>query len=388
MMEAAFARKPPRRKPIKVAVLFNVDYEDSTPDGDPGYAARADVGVVARAVVEELSGDGAHEMHLVPVDGDLSALRARLVELEPDCAFNLCESLAGDARLESAVPLVCELLGIPFTGSSPEALSSALYKDRVKRRLVAAGVPTPAACVMTSPNDRCDLPFPLIVKPVREDGSVGITRRSVVYNEAELRTIVGEVVQSLRQPCLVEQYIEGRELNVSLVGFPAARVLPLSEIDFSTLTSGPSIVSYEAKWTETSDEFKGTMPVLHPQLPSGVAARVRKVATEAFRAVGVRDYGRIDIRLAANGTPYVVDVNPNCDLSRSAGMARAAAAVGMDYGSLLKLLVRYAIRRRKPATMTQPASASMSTGGARATAAKRSTGGFQLTLSGALRSPG
>jgi D-alanine-D-alanine ligase len=183
---------------------------------------------------------------------------------------------------------------------------------------------------------------------------------------------------------LVEQYIEGRELNVSLVGFPAARVLPLSEIDFSTLTSGPSIVSYEAKWSEGSDEFKGTMPVLHPQLPSGVAARVRKVATEAFRAVGVRDYGRIDIRLGANGTPYVVDVNPNCDLSRSAGMARAAAAVGMDYGSLLKLLVRYAIRRRKPA-MSAPA---IHVGGARAAAAKRSTGGLQLTLSGALRSPG
>ena len=399
MTEAALARKPPRRKPIKVAVLFNVDYEDSTPDGDPGYAARADVGVVARAVVEELS-DGAHETHLVPVDGDLSALRARLVELEPDCAFNLCESLAGDARLESAVPLVCELLGIPFTGSSPEALSSALYKDRVKRRLVAAGVPTPAACVMARADDPCDLPFPLIVKPVREDGSVGITRRSVVHDEAQLRAVVAEVVLSLRQPCLVEQYIDGRELNVSLVGFPAARVLPLSEIDFSTLASGPSIVSYEAKWSEASDEFKGTMPVLHPQLPSGVAARVRRVATEAFRAVGVRDYGRIDIRLGSNGTPYVVDVNPNCDLSRSAGMARAAAAVGMDYASLLKLLVRYAIRRRKPTTMNQPMnasmnstmsssmSASMNTGGARATAAKRSTGGLQLTLSGALRSPG
>ena len=133
------SRKPPKR-PIKVAVLYNVDYEDSSPDGDPGYAARADVGLVAHAIAEELSGDGAHHAILVPVEGDLAALRAHLTELEPDCVFNLCESLAGDARLESAVPLVLELLDLPFTGSPPEALSNALYKDRVKHRLELAGI--------------------------------------------------------------------------------------------------------------------------------------------------------------------------------------------------------------------------------------------------------
>ena len=111
-------------------------------------------------------------------------MRARLVELEADCAFNLCESLCGDARLESAVPLVLELLGIPFTGSPPEVLSFALRKDRVKQRLEAAGIPTPAGRVLTHPDDPCDLPFPLIVKPVREDGSVGIWRTSVVWTRA------------------------------------------------------------------------------------------------------------------------------------------------------------------------------------------------------------
>src|SRR5207237_3856226 len=142
--------------------------------------------------------------------------RGRLVEIDPDCVFNLCESLVGDTRLESAVPLVLELLGFPFTGSPPEALSHALYKDRVKQRLLEAGVPTPASCVMSAPDDGCDLPFPLIVKPVREDGSVGITNKSVVHDEAELRAAVREVTTSLKQPCLVEQYIDGREFNVSL----------------------------------------------------------------------------------------------------------------------------------------------------------------------------
>ena len=336
-----------KRKPIRVAVLYNVDFEDTGPEGDPGYAARADVEVVARAIATILS-DGAHETHLVPIDGDLHELRERLLDLEPDCAFNLCESLAGDARLETAVPLLVELLGIPCTGSSPEALSRALYKDRVKHRLVEAGVPTPCACVMTRPEDACDLPFPVIVKPVREDGSAGITSKSVVHDRASLGEVVSEVLTAFRQPCLVEGFVAGRELNVALFGFPTARVLPLSEIDFSLLPHGePKIVSYAAKWHEGSVADRGTRPILHPPLVPAVAARVRRVAVEAFRALGMRDYGRVDIRLSEAGTPYVVDVNPNCDLSPHAGMARAAAAVGIDYASLAKLLVRYALRRRR-----------------------------------------
>jgi D-alanine-D-alanine ligase len=330
-----------------------VDFEDGA-EGDPGYAARADVEAVARSIAITLS-DGVHEAHLVPVDGDLHLLRAHLQELEPECAFNLCESLAGDARLETAVPLMLELLGIPCTGSPTSALSHALYKDRVKRRLEEAGVPTPRARVMRGPDGTCDLPFPLIVKPVHEDGSAGITAASVVHDEAHLRARVAEVVATFRQPCLVEEFVAGRELNVALFGYPTARVLPLQEIDFSRLPEDqPRIVSYEAKWEEGSVADHGTRPVLHPQLPPGVAARVRKVAVDAFRALGMRDYGRVDVRLSPSGVPFVVDVNPNCDLSHHAGMARAAAAVGIDYPSLAKLLVRYALRRRRAAAVGMP----------------------------------
>jgi D-alanine-D-alanine ligase len=317
------------------------------------------VGLVATGVAEALGEHGC-EPHLVPVDGDLPALRDRLADLEPDCAFNLCESLVGDARLESAVPLVLELLGIPFTGSPPEVLSLALRKDRVKQRLEAAGIPTPPGRVLTrsddwlpggSPSGRAaegDLEFPLIVKPVREDGSVGICHGSVVRSAEELREAAARVIETLRQPCLVEQYIDGREFNVALLGHPTPRVLPLSEIDFSGLPADvPRIVSYDAKWASGSVDDLGTVPVLHPSLPSAVGARVRRVAAEAFRAVGVRDYGRVDLRLSQSGVPFVVDVNPNCDLAKHAGMARAASAVGIDYGALVGLLVRYALRRRQ-----------------------------------------
>jgi D-alanine-D-alanine ligase len=343
-------RKPPSRRTRankRIAVLYNVDYEDAQPELDPGWAARAEVGLVATGIAAALA-EAAYETHLVAVDGDLTSLRTRLAELEPNCAFNLCESLAGDARLESAVPLLLELLGIPFTGSPPEVLSFALRKDRVKQRLEAAGIPTPAGRVLTRPDESCDLPFPLIVKPVREDGSVGISRGSVVRGPRELADAVAAVVKSLRQPCLVEQFIDGREFNVALLGHPTPRVLPLSEIDFGGLpVDAPRIVSYEAKWSSGSIEDLGTVPMLHPTLQNNVAARVRRVATEAFRAVGVRDYGRVDVRLGANGVPYVIDVNPNCDLSQHAGMAHAAAAVGIDYSSFAGLLVRYALRRRR-----------------------------------------
>ena len=343
-------RSPTRRRQSKrIAVLYNVDYECAPSESDPSWASRAEVEGVAHGIARTLVEAG-HDAHLVPVDGDLAGLRAVLADLDVACAFNLCESIAGDTRLESAVPLVLELLGIPFTGSPPEVLSVALRKDRVKQRLEAADIPTPRGRVLSSGGDPCDLAFPLIAKPVREDGSVGIWPTSVVHDAEGLRRAVDAVVTTFRQPCLVEQYIDGRELNVALLGHPTARVLPLSEIEFAGLPEGaPRIVSYDAKWKADSAHFLGTTPVLHPSLPPAAAARVRRVAVDAFRAVGVRDYGRVDIRLAADGTPYVVDVNPNCDLSPDAGMVRAAAAVGIDYRALTLLLVRYALRRRRRA---------------------------------------
>jgi D-alanine-D-alanine ligase len=352
-------RPPPKRSRIgkRIAVLHNNDYEDGRPETDPAWAARAEVGLVAEAVQSALRDEG-FDAHLIPVDGDLAELRGRLTELEPDCAFNLCESLAGDARLESAVPVLLELMGLPFTGSPPEVLSFGLRKDRVKKRLQAAGIPTPDGRVVTRAGEACDLPFPLIVKPVREDGSVGIWRTSVVHDPTQLARAVDALISTVRQPCLVEQFIEGREFNVALLGHPTPRVLPLSEIDFSGLPDGaPHIVSYDAKWSTGSEDDLGTVPVVHPSLGSTVAARVRRVATDAFRAVGVRDYGRVDVRLATGGQAYVVDVNPNCDLSPHAGMARAAGAFGIDFRSLVALLVRYALRRRRSGTITAAAAA-------------------------------
>jgi len=340
------ARK--RQQTIDVAILYNVDFEEARTEADPCFEARATVETVAHDVASALTADGVHSATLVAVDGDFADLRARLDAIQPSCVFNLCESLGSDARLETAVPTVLDLMGIPYTGSQAFALSAALYKDRVKQLLIQAGVPTPRGTLFERPDTPCDLPFPLIVKPAREDGSAGIWGRSVVWDEASLRERAAEVIDLFKAPCLVEQYVAGREFNVALLGYPQARVLPLQEIEFSDLPADhPPIVSYDAKWRTGSVEDLGTQPVMHPDLPSASAARLRKAATEACRAVGVRDYGRVDVRLSAAGIPYVIDVNPNCDLSCDAGYARAAQSVGIDYPALVRLLVRYALRRRK-----------------------------------------
>jgi D-alanine-D-alanine ligase len=350
MDDAQAARRSPRKRqqPIDVAIIYNVDFEEARLDADPSFESRATVEAVAEEVAAAISSDGLHNATLMPTEGDFAELRSRLEQMEPDCVFNMCESLGSDARLETAVPTVLELMGIPYTGSPPEALSAALYKDRVKQRLVQAGVPTPEGALLESEDDLCDLAFPLIVKPAREDGSAGIWGRSVVHDEATLRERVAELINLFKAPVLVEQYLDGREFNVALLGYPQARVLPLQEIDFSNLPpEQPRIVSYDAKWNTGSIEDLGTQPVMHPDVPPATAARMRKAATEACRAVGVRDYGRVDIRLSPSGIPYVIDVNPNCDLSPDAGYARAAQSVGIDYPALLRLLVRYALRRRK-----------------------------------------
>jgi D-alanine-D-alanine ligase len=357
--ERSAKRSRRQRRPVEVAIVYNVDFDDARAADDPGFEARATVESVAREVAAALESDGTHNAALIPLGGDFAELKARLEESPPTCVFNMCETLGGDARLETAVPTVLDLLGIPYTGSNAQGLSAALYKDRVKERLIRAGIPTPQGVLIKRPGERCDLPFPLIVKPAQEDGSAGIWDRSVVHDKASLLARVDELISSFKAPCLVEQYIDGREFNVAILGYPQARVLPLQEISFARLPPGQQkIVSYDAKWRTGSVEDLGTEPIIRPDLTTAVATKLRRAATEAFRALGLRDYARVDVRLSSSAVPYVIDVNPNCDLSPDAGFARAAIAAGIDYAGLARLLVSYALSRRKTvshARRAQPA---------------------------------
>jgi D-alanine-D-alanine ligase len=330
-------------------VAYNRDFEGS--EADPENKAREEVRCTADEVIAALA-EGGIESDVVGVGDDLPAAMAQVTAFAPDVVFNLCESLGGDNSFEPLMPLLLEYAGIAYTGSPPLALSLALHKHKAKDVLRAAGVPTPEGLAVASPAELTNvrLPFPLIVKPTREDASVGITSASVVHDRAGLKQQVTYVTARYRQPALIERYIDGREIYVAMLGRKDGGVdmLPLSEIDFTDMPAErPRIVSFEGKWAESSAEFRGTKPVPCVGLTPEVQARIAEVARTAFAAMELRDYARLDLRLAPDGTPYVIDVNPNCDLSAaSGGFARAGRAAGIGYDELIRRIVDLALQRR------------------------------------------
>jgi D-alanine-D-alanine ligase len=329
---------------VRVVIVHNQDFDPRDRENDPSFASRADVENAARDVQRALVSRG-HEVSTLAVGSTAAELTAAVAELErrqPDLVFNLCESLAGDARHEALLPALLDLARLAYTGSGPTSLALALRKDLTKRVLAAAGVPTPEAMRL----DAAELPFPLIVKPAREDASVGISRHSVVYDRAQLLARVEQVRIEHQQPALVERYIEGRELYVSMIG-ATPDVLPMHEIDFAEMPDDrPRIVSYEAKWDPESPEYAGTRSVRARPLAKTVRLRCEAVARAAFHALELRDYARVDLRLADDGVPYVIDVNPNCDLSDGAGVSRAASFGGLSYAELIERICTAALARQ------------------------------------------
>lgn len=329
---------------VRVVIVHNQDFDPRDRESDPSFASRADVENAARDVQRALASRG-HEVSMLGVGSSPRELGAAVEELQrraPDLVFNLCESLAGDARHEALLPAMLDLAGLAYTGSGPTALGLALRKDLTKRVLAAAGVTVPEALRP----DAAELPFPLIVKPAREDASVGITRHSVVHDRAQLNDRIETVRRELKQPALVERYIEGRELYVSMIG-GTPDVLPMHEIDFAEMPDDrPKIVSYEAKWEPSSPEYAGTRSVRARPLGKAVRLRCEAAARAAFHALELRDYARVDLRLSDEGIPYVIDVNPNCDLSDGAGVSRAASFGGFSYAELIERICAAALARQ------------------------------------------
>ncbi len=350
---------PPRPEfhELRILVLHNRDF-DPAGNGDPEFTSRADVVNAARDVTRALAARG----HFVEIQGtdsdDVPPLMARLKADRPDLVFNLCESLGGDSRHEVVIPALLDMLGIPYTGSGPLGLGLSLRKGRAKDVLRAAGVPTPAGVVLPgAPQDPADdldlvrdgrLGYPLIVKPTREDASVGICAASVVHDDQALCQRVAALRPAHRQPILVEQYVAGRELYVSLLGNDPPEVMPMHEIDFSLMPSGlPHIVCYEAKWDTGSPKYAGTKPRRAEAIAPALQRRIEEAARAAFAALELSDYGRCDIRLSESGTPYIIDVNPNCDLSDGAGYSLAAHFGGLPYDELIDRIAAEALHRNR-----------------------------------------
>ncbi len=329
---------------MHLCILYNRDGD--LLEDDPGREAREDVARVASALKDALEAAG-HRAELLGVERDPFAFVATIKKQMPALVLNLCESVAADSRGEMAIPAMLDLLGVPYTGSGPLALGLSLHKDKAKEILRARGISTPEFRAFARAEDALasDMPLPAIVKPSREDASMGVHLDSVVHTREALAAAVERVVTQFKQPAIAEAYIEGREIYVPLLGNRPRRALPLSEIAFGKSFEGrPNIVSYRAKWEPDSDEFRDS-PSVGCTLPPELESRVVETAVAAFEALDCQDYGRVDLRVTAEGRPYVIDINPNCDLHPQAGFAKAAARAGVGYPELARQLVDIAFER-------------------------------------------
>ena len=294
-----------------------------------------------------------HEATRVPVAADVEPVIAALHAADPAIVFNLAESFDGKSALESNVAALLNLLGFRYTGSSPAGLMMAGDKSLTKKVLRFHEILTPQfATVFRGALDHVgDLTFPLIVKPPQEDASLGITSRSVVRDIRELLGTMDSLQREFQSPVLVEEFVEGREFYVGVLGNVTPVALPVIELDFSAFPADrPKVASYEAKWGEggtgatgeTGAEFAGTKSIFPSDVPPALLERMQAVAVESFNALRLRDYGRVDLRVTPQEAVYVIEVNPNCYLEQSGEFSRAAAEVGITHEALIARIVELA----------------------------------------------
>jgi D-alanine-D-alanine ligase len=267
---------------------------------------------------------------------------------KPDVVFNLIEFFHDTARMESSVAALYELYQIPFTGAGPFALHLCRRKGLTKQILLANGVPTPRYRLLNRPAlpRRHGLHYPLIVKPSREDASAGVTKDSVVTDYASLMEQVAKIFKQFPPPILVEEYIVGRELHVSILGNDPPEMLPIIEFDFSELPSDqPRIISYDAKWNPLKEEYHQVHTICPAKLNSRVRRKIEEISVRAFQITGCRDYARLDLRLDQKNHASVLEVNPNPDLTEGVSFMESAEKGGMKFPETLRRIVEFALAR-------------------------------------------
>ncbi|HEX9602686.1 MAG TPA: ATP-grasp domain-containing protein [Myxococcales bacterium] len=271
-----------------------------------------------------------------------------LARVEADLVFNLTEAYAGDDSKEAHVAAFLDLLALPYTGAGPQALFLAQDKALAKKVFTFHGIRTPnfASSYRGKIHDMEDLQFPLIVKPGSEDGSIGIDAGSVVQSMKELTERIALLHEHFDSPALIEEFIEGREIYVGLLGSDKPEALPPVELDLSKLPKGmPRIAGKEVKWEKGTEAYDATRSAVAHDLPEELGRRIQETALAAYVALGLRDYGRIDLRVAPQGEIYVIEANPNPWLAPEAELAIAAAAAGRDYPKLIGEIVERAVSR-------------------------------------------
>jgi len=288
-----------------------------------------------------------HEPAYLELDGRDASLFA-LAKSKVDLIFNLAESYGGDDTKDLHIPAFLELIGMRYTGSGPHGLLLAQDKALAKKIIGFHGIQTPFSAV--SHRGRVDyahdVKFPLIVKPVSEDGSIGIDVDSVVNSVKELMERIDHLHQEFDVPILIEEYIEGREIYAAILGNDPPEALPLVELDLSKLPADtPRIAGREVKFERDSEAYRLTKSAVAKDLDEQTVEKLQDAAKTTYRALKLRDYGRIDMRLAKDGAIYVIEANPNPWLSSQAEFAMAARGSGRTYTEMIRDIVGAAMAR-------------------------------------------
>ena len=334
---------------LKVVVLYDRwegDEDDAGPNGKSPLVRTLDKKEVEEEVVDALTKLG-HEPTLHQLDGSLKSLHA-LPKLDCDIIFNLSESFAGNDTADYNIAAYLELVGRPFTGSGSHGLMLAQDKSVAKKIFAFHRIATPifARSFRGRLAFSDELHFPVIVKPMREDGSIGIEFNAVVSSIKELMERIDWLHEQFDSPILIEEYVEGREMYVGVLGNENPEPLPVIELDLSKLPEGtPRIAAAEVKWGKGTKAYRDTKSIVATDLSEETTALLHSTAVAAYQALELRDYGRVDMRLKPDGTVSVIEVNPNPWLASRAELAQAARKAGRTYNQLVEEIVGFAMAR-------------------------------------------
>jgi D-alanine-D-alanine ligase len=343
-------------KKLKVAVLYESwGEEEEAPPPEPvkkkrraGKKRKKREKHDREEIFEALQELG-HEPSYYMLDGDEKSLTA-LSRCDADLFFNIVESYAGDDNKEMHVAAYLDLLGRVYTGAGPQALYIAQDKGLAKKLFAFHNIRTPffASCYRGDLDHCHDISFPLIVKPVSEDGSIGIDQNSVVKSVKELMERIQYIQQEFDSPALIEEYIEGREIYAGILGNQHPEVLPMIELDLSRLPAGmPKVAGTEVKWDKDSEAYKVTKSAPVEDMDEKTTELLSNTALAAYRALRLRDYGRIDMRLTDKGEVYVIEANPNPWLSSTSEFYMSAKKSGRSYTEMIEEIVELALADRR-----------------------------------------
>ena len=334
---------------MKVAIVFDTPY---TGWEHEDFVRQAKTGMeeAEYEIMEVLVGHG-HDVLMVGVHEDLTFLVERLGRFQPDIVFNCTEGYHEDPGLDYLFPALFEAQGYRYTGSAPLALLTTRNKAMSKKVLAYHGINVPGFITYRLEEDVTrapDLQFPVIVKPLQEDASLGISGASVVWDLAALAERVAFVHERFAQPAIAEEFVDGRELYVGMIGNgDDVTILPIVEMVFDKRRTKPEerIASRLAKWDEAYRERKGIRNRFARPIARAARHRLRQICRTAYRALWLRDYARLDVRLTADGEIWVIEANANPFISFGHDMANAAEKAGLEYGAFIQRIVDEAVER-------------------------------------------